>query len=223
MHVLAVVVAGGRSGAVDPLVTVGGVPMVTRAVRCLLTSRLVDHVVVLDEPGRSADVLRACSGLPVSVQPDLGHALPASSGHRPAATGAGPPAALPSEVVVLLHDAARPLAPPELAAAVTRAVGSGHSAAVPVLPLSDTVKRVATGGTLHAGPDRAGLRVLQTPHAFRAELLDGPLATHPLVLATEHAAAGGAVRVVPGHPLAFPVRSAWDLELAELLVGGEVL
>ena len=71
-----------------------------------------------------------------------------------------------------LHDAARPLASPALAEAVTEAVAAGHAVAVPVLPLSDTVKHVDSADVVAGSPDRTGLRVLQTPQAFRAGVLD---------------------------------------------------
>jgi 2-C-methyl-D-erythritol 4-phosphate cytidylyltransferase len=128
---------------------------------------------------------------------------------------------------VLVHDAARPLTPPALANAVTQSVvAAAHGIAVPVLPLADTVKHVNSGGLVIGSPDRSGLRVVQTPQAFRADLIgcdvlrrvlasDGPV---------EHAWAvvGAPALTVPGHPLAFAVRSAWERELAEVLAGETV-
>ncbi|HZG93014.1 MAG TPA: 2-C-methyl-D-erythritol 4-phosphate cytidylyltransferase, partial [Pseudonocardia sp.] len=116
----------------------------------------------------------------------------------------------------LLHDAARPLTPPALVAAVVAAVGDGD-VVVPLLPLADTVKLVDADGLVTATPDRAGLRVLQTPHAVRI----GPAESEadPFDVAAR-LAVGGSVLPVAGDPLAFPVHTAWDLELAELLIGG---
>ena len=75
MNVDAVVVAGGRRGGVDAArARSAAVPMVVRAVRGLLDSGLVEHVVVLD--ARSARVARrACAGLPVSVHAAIAAAL----------------------------------------------------------------------------------------------------------------------------------------------------
>ena len=72
------------------------------------------------------------------------------------------------------------------------AVAAGHAVAVPVLPLSDTVKRVDVAGVVVGTPDRGGLRVLQTPQAFRA----GVLGTDVLakVLASHRAARAGVGR-----------------------------
>jgi 2-C-methyl-D-erythritol 4-phosphate cytidylyltransferase len=122
--------------------------------------------------------------------------------------------------VVLLHDAARPLAPAALGVAVVEALrgeaDDQHWMVVPVLPLSDTVKSVDVAGTVLATPDRSALRVLQTPVAARAGLLAVDVAD-PLDHVRRHLARGGSVRTVPGDPAAFPVRSTWDLQLAELL------
>jgi 2-C-methyl-D-erythritol 4-phosphate cytidylyltransferase/2-C-methyl-D-erythritol 2,4-cyclodiphosphate synthase len=78
------------------------------------------------------------------------------------------------EAIVLVHDAARPFLTSEL---VTRAIETArsHGAAVPGLPLTDTVKQVAPSGRIHGSPDRVSLRTVQTPQAFRFDVL---LAAH---------------------------------------------
>jgi 2-C-methyl-D-erythritol 4-phosphate cytidylyltransferase len=220
MNVRAVVVAGGRPGGTDTLTAVAGVPMLVRAVRSLLDSGLVDHVVVLDAEARWDAVLHACAGLPVSAHDGLRGALfpfRTHAGQRADTTAGDGRTTGGSADVVVVHDAARPLAPVALAVAVVEAVRSGHGLAVPVLPLADTVKQVG-GDLVTATPDRSALRVIQTPQAFRAELLDSDLATDPLAAAVTHAATGAPVHTVAGDPTAFPVRSEWDRVLAELLV-----
>ena len=72
--------------------------------------------------------------------------------------------------VVVVHDAARPFATPALFEAVVRAVEAGADAAVPVLPLVDTVKRVRDGID-RRDPARDGLALAQTPQACRLDLL----------------------------------------------------
>ncbi len=212
MNVLAVVVAGGsRSpGAPDALTLVGGVPMVVRAVRAVLTSGVVDRVALRGE--RVHELVHACAGLPVEAWQSTAHDVAAQhvgadhvgahTGQRPDATNGDDPIA---ERIVVLHEAARPLTPPALFRVVLDAVRAGHRAVVPVLPLTDTVKMMDAAGLLRATPDRSGLRVVQAPHAFRAsDVHFGPVA------AGAHA--------VPGDPLAFAVRTPWDLEMAELLL-----
>jgi 2-C-methyl-D-erythritol 4-phosphate cytidylyltransferase len=216
MIVTAVVVIGGRPDDLDPLTPVGAQPMVARAVRCLLDSGLVERVLVLDRLNRADAVLAACRGLPVSVR--AGNAPAPVRTHVDqrggAGTGDGSLTSRSSEVV-LLHDAARPLAPPELAVAVVQAVHNGCCAAVPVLPMADTVKQVDDSGLVRDAPDRAALRVVQTPQAIRRELLTDP----PLHAALQLAESGGRVCSVPGHARAFAVRTGWDLERAQLLAG----
>lgn len=218
MSVTAVLVVGGP-GEVDALTPIGGEPMVVRSVRALLAAGLVDHVLLFDVEARG-DVMRACSGLPVSRCGELPLALsrvrPHGTQRAGAPTSDGMITAGSADVVVL-HEAARPLAPPELTVAVIDAVRSGHDMAVPVLPLADTVKQVDADGVVLATPDRSTLRVLQTPLAVRGDLFDPVLVADPLTLARRHAARGGSVHTLPGHSAAFAVRSAWDLELAELL------
>jgi 2-C-methyl-D-erythritol 4-phosphate cytidylyltransferase len=94
--------------------------------------------------------------------------------------------------------------------------------AVPTMPLTDTVKSVDDRGLVTGTPDRAGLRVLQTPIAARSRLLPDCIADDPLAVIRHHTAAGGSVHAVPGHPAAFAVRSVWDLELAELVADGRI-
>ena len=83
-------------------------------------------------------------------------------------------------------------------AAVAEAVLAGQDAAVPALPLTDTVKRVDAEGFVRGSPDRDGLRVVQAPWMGRPGVTVAYL--------------------VPGDPLAFAVRTEWDLELAEQLL-----
>jgi 2-C-methyl-D-erythritol 4-phosphate cytidylyltransferase len=97
------------------------------------------------------------------------------------------------------------------------AVAAGADGAVPGLPLTDTVKRVARDGGVVETLDRHGLVVVQTPQAFRAGVLRAAHATGgeasddaALVEAT-----GGRVVVVPGAPAAAKVTAPGDLPTLE--------
>ncbi|MYD83165.1 MAG: 2-C-methyl-D-erythritol 4-phosphate cytidylyltransferase, partial [Acidimicrobiales bacterium] len=136
-------------------------------------------------------------------------------------------ATVPADVeVVVCHDAARPGASAGLFAGVIAAVRSGADAAVPVLPVSDTLKRVPewgdSGGVVAGTVDRAGLFAVQTPQAFRREVLVGAHAGEPE--ATDDAAlveaAGGTVMAIPGEAAAHKVTTAADLVIVEALLGG---
>ncbi|MHB1889926.1 MAG: 2-C-methyl-D-erythritol 4-phosphate cytidylyltransferase [Acidimicrobiales bacterium] len=124
-----------------------------------------------------------------------------------------------SAQIVVVHDAARPLASPQLFRAVVERVLAGAAGAVPGIPITDTLKRIEQGrvaGTL----DRRDLVAVQTPQAFEASALRRAHAT--LGGATDDAALVEAlelvVAVVPGEPANLKITRPFDLELAELLV-----
>lgn len=128
---------------------------------------------------------------------------------------------------VLIHDAARPFLSAEL---IDRAIAAtGHGAAVPGAPVTDTIVGVA-GGVISATPDRAGLRAVQTPQAFRFDLI---LAAHRKAAAAGQAtftddggvasAAGHAVHVFEGDPSNVKISTQEDLVRAMQRLGGEVV
>ena len=207
----AVVVAAGRGdrfGAPKQFVDVGGQRLVDRAV---CTCRAVsDEVVVVLPPGTAWD------GVPVD-------AAVVGGASRSESVRAGL-AALSDDIdVVVVHDAARPLASPALFAAVIDAVRNGADAAVPGVPVADTLKRV-DGTRVVETVDRAGLVAVQTPQAFRAASLRaahaaGGTATDDAALVE---AAGGRVIVVPGEAANFKVTEPGDLDRATALLASEV-
>lgn len=127
--------------------------------------------------------------------------------------------ALPDGVdVVLVHDAARCLAPPSLVAAVVRAVQAGQAAVVPGLAVVDTLKEVDAQGTVVGTVAREPLRAVQTPQGFDRAVLQRAHAAADAA-ATDDAALverlGEPVTVVAGDPMAFKITSPDDLALAE--------
>lgn len=224
MRAAAVVPAAGRGerlgpGAPKALREVGGTPMLVHAVRALAQARSVDLVVVAAPPSELGDVrsLLASFDVPAQVEVVAGGDTRQQSVFRALA-------ALPDDVdVVLVHDAARPLAPSELADSVVTAVRGGADAVVPVLPVVDTVKRVDPDTDVVVETvDRGVLRAVQTPQGFRRTVLARAHAHAGTVDATDDAglveALGLQVRVVPGHPEAFKVTRPLDLVLAEAVV-----
>jgi 2-C-methyl-D-erythritol 4-phosphate cytidylyltransferase len=127
----------------------------------------------------------------------------------------------PEAEVIVVHDAARPLASPELFRAVIDAVALNHAdAAIPGLTVSDTIKTVDDRGNVACTLDRAALVAVQTPQAFRADLLrrahaGGHVATDDAALVE---ALGATVRVVPGDPRNLKVTTPFDLRAAALLL-----
>src|SRR5262245_28574338 len=117
--------------------------------------------------------------------------------------------------VVVVHDGARPLADADTFAAVVAAARSGADAAVPGVPLSDTV-RTRTGEPI----DRDQLVAVQTPQAFGAAVLRrahaGGLESTDDASLVE--AAGGKVVVVDGSPRNIKITHRTDLAVAEALL-----
>jgi 2-C-methyl-D-erythritol 4-phosphate cytidylyltransferase/2-C-methyl-D-erythritol 2,4-cyclodiphosphate synthase len=221
----ALVPAAGRGerlgpGAPKALREIGGEPILLHAVRGLLASDRVGLVVVAAPPSLEgvAEVHRILAG--------LDEVLVVPGGATRQQSVALALAAVPEGYdVILVHDAARALTPPETIASVVDAVRAGLPAVIPVLPVADTVKSVslAPDGAQSVGRtvDRAGLRAVQTPQGFRRE-----------TLARAHAAAGHdatddaglveslgePVGMIRGHVEAFKVTTPFDLILAEAVL-----
>jgi 2-C-methyl-D-erythritol 4-phosphate cytidylyltransferase len=127
-------------------------------------------------------------------------------------------AALPaSAAYVLVHDAARPLVTSTVIDRVLAALAGGAAAAIPGVPVIDTVKRVA-GGLVVETLRRDDLVAVQTPQGFRRDVLAEALAAE-LDGATDCASlaehAGHAVTVVEGDPDNYKITTAADLARAE--------
>jgi 2-C-methyl-D-erythritol 4-phosphate cytidylyltransferase/2-C-methyl-D-erythritol 2,4-cyclodiphosphate synthase len=119
--------------------------------------------------------------------------------------------------IVLIHDGARPFVSPEL---IARAIAAAerHGAAIPATPVTDTIKQIE-GDRIVASPDRASLRAVQTPQAFRYALI---LAAHRAATradltddAAVAEAAGHAVHVFEGESDNLKVTTMSDLAVAE--------
>ncbi|MDI4231544.1 bifunctional 2-C-methyl-D-erythritol 4-phosphate cytidylyltransferase/2-C-methyl-D-erythritol 2,4-cyclodiphosphate synthase [Bradyrhizobium sp. 31Argb] len=72
--------------------------------------------------------------------------------------------------IVLIHDAARPFVTQALISRAIDAAGR-TGAAVPAVPVTDTIKLTGTNGDVEATPDRARLRIAQTPQVFRFDVI----------------------------------------------------
>lgn len=205
--------SGTRLGAGVPkaLVELAGEPLVVHAVRQARLADGVEHVVVVAPPGREAQFAAL---LPPAVT------VVAGGAERSRSVAAGLAALPPQVAVVLVHDAARALAPAGLFDRVRSAVLEGADAVVPGLPVVDTVKQVDEHGVVVATPPRERLRAVQTPQGFRRDALQaahaaGADATDDAALVEQ---AGGRVLVVAGDPRAHKVTVADDLSALEQLV-----
>jgi 2-C-methyl-D-erythritol 4-phosphate cytidylyltransferase len=179
---------------------------------------------------RSLAVARAaCDGVVLVLSdPDAwdgtgADAVVAGGATRAASVRAGLDAVPADAEVVAVHDAARPLAGPELYAAVVAAVRAGADGAIPGIPVADTLKRVEVRGdeqVIVATVDRTTLIAAQTPQAFRADVLraahaSGDDATDDAALVE---ARGGKVVIVPGDPANLKLTGPRDLAVAAVLL-----
>lgn len=208
---------GERLGAGGPkaLQPLAGEPLLVHAVRAAVASGTIDIVVVAAPADHTGEVRAILAG-------EVARLTVVAGGESRRASVAAALESMPGEAdIVLVHDAARCLTPPPVFAAVSAAVLAGAEAAVPAVPLADTVKRVA-GEVVVDTPDRSALRAVQTPQGFRRTVLER---AHAMVGddLTDDAGMverlGVPVRIVPGHQDAFKITSPFDLLVAEVVLG----
>lgn len=127
--------------------------------------------------------------------------------------------------IVLVHDAARPLVDPDTISRVITAVAAGAPAAIPAVPVVDTIRRLS--GERSSGLDRSELVAVQTPQGFDLPTLRS---AHDAVAAdrvavTDDAGAcehlGVDITLVQGSPTGLKITHAHDLAIAEVLLAGE--
>lgn len=218
---------GERLGAGEPkaLRRVGDVPLLVHAVDGLRRSGSVDVVVVAAPPGHVDTVEKVLR----EAVPSVPLAVVEGGATRQRSVAAALAVLEPDIDVVLVHDAARAFTPPDVVTRVVQAVHDGALAVVPVLPVTDTIKRVSgdrgdAGDRVESTLDRTLLRAVQTPQGFRRDVLGDAQRADEAVLAsaTDDAslleALGVPVTVVPGSDEAFKVTRPLDLLLAEALV-----
>jgi 2-C-methyl-D-erythritol 4-phosphate cytidylyltransferase/2-C-methyl-D-erythritol 2,4-cyclodiphosphate synthase len=216
-RVTGILAAGGfgqRAGLAKQWISLGGETVLRRAARALAGCPLVDEVVVVVPPGEEARGLAEVAGLGKPALSVGGGAARSQSVRNGLHAAAG-------AQIVLVHDAARPFATPELAARVAEAAAR-DGAALAAVRVTDTVKRAAGAGGDRVAEtlDREALWLAQTPQGFRRDLLlrafegAGTLAA----AATDECALverlGAPVTLVPGDPGNFKITTPEDLERA---------
>ena len=165
MRVAAIILAAGRGeraggGLPKQFRPLGGEPVLRRSLRLFAAHAGIDAVQPVVDPAFAAEYRAASAGLEKILAPVAGGAT------RQSSVRAGLQAlARAAPEFILVHDAARPLASSALLDRALTAVTS-TGAAIPALPLADTVKRVDASGRVVETLDRATLRAVQTPQAF---------------------------------------------------------
>jgi 2-C-methyl-D-erythritol 4-phosphate cytidylyltransferase len=218
VHAVGIVAAAGsglRLGADRPkaLVPLAGRPLVAWAVEGLLAGGVAEVVVAVPAAERAAfaEVL------------DPAVRLVDGGATRTGSVRAALAAVAASADAVLVHDAARPLTPPDVVGRVLAALAAGAPAVVPVLAVVDTTVVVDDDGTVVEAVPRASLRRVQTPQGFDRAILSAAYERLPEgdELTDDAAvvrAAGVPVTTVVGDERAAKVTVPHDLALAELQV-----
>jgi 2-C-methyl-D-erythritol 4-phosphate cytidylyltransferase len=224
MQALAILVAAGRgermgAGRPKAFLDLAGQPLLLRSARAFEAAPSVERIVAVVPLAELAAARAMLAPLRKSVEVVVGGERRQDSvleGLKRAPDG--------FDGIVLVHDAARPLVDAALIEAVCRAAEE-TGAALPVLPVVDTVKRVEDGrvrGTL----DREALGAAQTPQGFRFAILVRAYeaAFRERLTLTDEAMAverlGGAVAVVPGSARNRKITTPEDLAWAEGVVQG---
>jgi 2-C-methyl-D-erythritol 4-phosphate cytidylyltransferase/2-C-methyl-D-erythritol 2,4-cyclodiphosphate synthase len=211
----AIVVAAGRSsrmGGPDKLTQwLGDRPLIARSIDALAAWPGLERIVVVTAPERVAEFSAAdwLNDRVVAVvtggerrHESVAAGLAALDGLDEERGSATAPAIPPEDRVVLVHDGARPFASTELVAAIAAAARE-HGAAIPVLPVAETVKRVEAGIVVET-VDRSTLGTAQTPQGARRGLLRAAFERFPAAgpeTWTDEAALLEACRI-PVHALA---------------------
>jgi 2-C-methyl-D-erythritol 4-phosphate cytidylyltransferase len=202
-----VVAAGGgaRFGAEKQFAQLGNETVLDRAVR--IAAGACDGIVVV---------------LPSGAPPLAGVTTAAGGATRSASVRAGL-ARIPDDIeIIVVHDAARPFASPQLFKRVIDAVAAGADGAVPALPVVDTLKRMRDERVVET-IDRTDVVAVQTPQAFRASALRAAHASNDD--ATDDAAtveaAGGTIVVVPGEHQNLKLTVPEDLDVLRAFVESE--
>lgn len=219
----AIIVAGGSGSRASSATggepkqyrEIGGVRMLLRAVRPFAAHPRVGPIVVVLPPADAASP-------PAWLAPLLSDRLTVVAGGetRQQSVANGLARLAPQARLVLVHDAARPFADGELIDRVLEVAALG-AAAVPAMPVADTIKETDTAGLVSRSLARERLVAVQTPQAFPRPMLE-----------TAHQRAGGGaasddamlcerlgypVRVVPGSARNLKVTTAQDFVIAEAL------
>ncbi|MEI6404592.1 MAG: 2-C-methyl-D-erythritol 4-phosphate cytidylyltransferase [Actinomycetes bacterium] len=203
--------SGVRFGSDTPkaFIELDGISLLTRSA---LAMSVVADVIVVAAPD---SYLNLASDLLSSIDAEI-HVVAGGSSRQDSVAQAL--AVLSDDVtVVLIHDAARPLVPSRVTHDVVAAIRNGAHAVIPVLPITDTIKRVDERGSVIETIDRATLRRVQTPQGFSRESLNTAYAD-PTHIATDDAGLletmGVTVTTVLGDERSIKITTPEDFEIA---------
>jgi 2-C-methyl-D-erythritol 4-phosphate cytidylyltransferase len=207
--------SGDRLGIDRPkaFAALGGRPLLAESIERLERSELVDAIVVAAPPGWEEPSILLAEELAASKVV----ACVTGGGTRAESVAAALQEVPEEALVVLVHDAARPLLDDPVLERLLGPLAEGFDGAVPVLPVADTLKRVRDG-VIEETIDREGIVAAQTPQAFLVPALRRAFGVEHAD-ATDCASlverAGGRVAVVDGDPRLLKITTQADLALVE--------
>ena len=218
--VSAVIVAGGKStrmGGQDKMkVLLNGKTCLARTVSAFQASPLVSEIVLVAREDLRKEAYAACEGCNKVSRVIKGGEDRTHSAYF------GVMAVSKNVDIVLIHDGARPLISEAVIERVIDAAKRYH-AAIPVVPVTDTIK-IGAEGFVEQTPDRSGLFAVQTPQGFQYELIYAALkdAVEKALSLTDDAAAverlGMRVRMVEGDTNNKKITTAVDIAIAEAIL-----
>jgi 2-C-methyl-D-erythritol 4-phosphate cytidylyltransferase len=210
--VWAVLVAAGRGerlGGDHPkaFAPLAGLPLLAESLRRLDDCEWVDGIVVVAPPGWEEQAVLLAEEIGASKV----SSCVAGGESRSGSVRIGLAEVPEDAAVVLVHDAARPILPPDVVPRLLEALREGFDGAVPAVPVADTVKR-AHGGVVVETLERDELVAVQTPQAFVAEVLRAAASGEGSDCASLVEAAGGRIKIVPGDERLAKVTTRADLD-----------
>jgi 2-C-methyl-D-erythritol 4-phosphate cytidylyltransferase len=212
MSVWAILVAAGRGerlGLDQPkaFAKLGDDPLLAEPLRRLDESDSIDRIVIVAPPEWEEPAILLAEELACSKV----HSCVAGGATRSESVRAGLGEVPSDALVVLVHDAARPLVSDDVIGRVLAPLSEGWDGVVPGLPVSDTLKLVGGDGAVLDTIARDGVYAVQTPQAFLADVRRRAAAGEATDCAGLVEAAGGRVKVVEGDPQLLKVTTADDL------------
>lgn len=204
-------------GTAKQFLPLRGEPVLVHTVRLFSESPLVDEIVIAASDVSTTREL-------VAAFPKVTYVVPGGA-ERQDSVWAGLQVVHSRPRIVAVHDAARPLLPPEVLEGVLQAAAA-YPAQVVAVPVKDTVKQASPTGEVTATLDRSALWAVQTPQVFWAEPLvqafrqaqaDGFIGTDDASLVER---LGIPVRIYPGSPENIKLTTPEDFRVAKVILEG---